>query len=525
MRPTLVDIKHVLCFALLATGLVLVQSAWAASTVSLNPAAQPPSGLAGTGVEYLTGFNFPAGVILPAGVTVFFATSCLGIPIATTIATQVTTIPVPPVGSVRRITFDIPDHLATGTYSVWVSDSALGISSRNCSALMVTNSTKKIAACVPSSSLAVTLGSTVTAYIPHGSWSVSTTGIGVVNIEGPAGSATISTANAVNACSSNSITAETVCTANNTDVYLITGTTLNHTLTSGATTFASFSGGSCENCGVAIDGGNNTAYIEEGLTAASSGQGVQPLNLATNKFGTAFPMHFNVSENIAIDPFLNYVLSPGEDANYTLLGIAPDGSISGEFGKSAFDGFGDLDSAAEDCTTGIALAANEFTSDIFLEDLTQASFTPGTPGSYTAPGQFVTLSGSFAAGTSGISVAPGSTHLGVVTGEFGGNAFAALQLPSTSGSGIPVLVDYAYTFIPGNPAGGSCGFFNAGLDPHTLTAYTSPNNGKAYAVFVNDAATCLVRVDLGAVLAAPRDPGTHTVTTFPPSAITYFEVP
>jgi hypothetical protein len=526
-------IKHVLCFALLASGLVLMMqsAAWAVSVVSLNPATQPPSGLAGTGAAYLTGFNFPAGAIPPAGVTVFFAASCLGTPIASTTATQVNTIPVPPVGAVRRIRFVIPGTLATGTYSVWVTDAGLGISSSDCSALMVTNSTPKIAACLPSSSLAVSLGSTVTAYVPHGDWSSANTGIGVLNIEGPAASATIATPNVVNACSADSITGEVVCTANNPDVYLITGTTLNTTLTSGANAFASFSGGSCNNCGVAIDAANNFAYIEEGLTGGTSGQGVQPLNLATNTFGAAFPMHFKVSENIAIDPFLNLVLSPGEDSNYTILGIAPDGSISGEFGMpvSEFD----LDSAAEDCTTGIALAASEFTEDIFIEDLTQAIFTSGTPGSYTAPGQFQTLAGGFfSAGTSGISVAPGSTHLAVVTGEFGGSLFAALQLPSTSGSGTPALVDYAEASIPGNPAGGSCGFFSAGLDPHTVTAYTSPmripatpDDGKAFALFVGNSATCLVRVDLAAIIAAPRIALTHTVTAFPAGAITYYTIP
>jgi hypothetical protein len=250
---------------------------------------------------------------------------------------------------------------------------------------------------------------------------------------------------------------------------------------------------------------------------------VQPLNLATNTFGPPFPMHFAVSENIAIDPFLNLVITPGEDSNYTLLGIGPDGNISGEFGD--FIGGGDLDSATEDCTTGIALSSVEFTSSIFIEDLNQAIFTSGTPGSYTAPGQFVPLNGAFSAGTSGISVAPGSSHLAVVTGEFGGSSFAVLQLPSTSGSGTPGLVDYAFTFVPGNPAGGPCGFFSSGRDPHTLTAYTSPNDGKPYAVFVGNGASCLARVDMAAVLAAPRNPGTHTVAAFPAGAITYSTVP
>lgn len=523
----LVSVKRVCTVAIALACLTLAQSgARAASvSVSLNPSAQPPSGLAGTGVAYILGYNFPTGLISPSSVTVSLAGTCLAASATTTTATQVTTIPFTPIGAVRRVAFTIPGSLATGTYSVWVTGS--GFTSSDCSSLMVTGTTKTISSCIPSSSLALALGKTVTAYIPKGAWDNPTTGIGVVNIEGPTGSTAITTPAAVNACSSNAITGETVCTANNNDVYLITGTTLNTTLTSGANTSASFSGGSCKNCGVAIDAANNTAYIEEGVTGPSN-SGVQALNLATNTFAPPFPMHFRVSENIAVDPFLNYVLTPGEDDNYTLLQIAPSGALT-EFGKGSIPGGSDLDSAAEDCTTGIALASQEFTSNVFIEDLTQAAFTPGTPGSYTAPGQAVTLTGTgFSAGTSGISVAPGSGHLGVVTGEFGGNAFAVLQLPATSGSGTPTFVDYAYTSIPPNPAGSGspCATgFSAGTDPHTVSAYTSPTTNTAFGVFAGDSATCLVVVDLQMVLSAPRNPGTHTVTTPPASAFTYFKIP
>ncbi len=522
----LFSIKRVFCFALVVCGLVMAQvGARAAATVSLNPATQPPSGLAGTGVAYILGYNFPAGLISPSSVTVSLAGACMAAPVATATATQVMTIPFAPVGAVRRIAFVIPGTLATGTYAVWVTGS--DFTSSDCSSLMVTGTTKTVASCIPSSALALALGTTVTAYIPKGAWDRNTIGIGVVNIEGPTGSSSISTPGAVNACSSNAITGETVCTANDNDVYLITGTTLNKTLTSGANTSASFSGGSCKNCGVAIDAANNTAYIEEGITGGS-GQGVQALNLGTNTFASPFPMHFRVSENIAIDPFLNYVLTPGEDDNYTILQIAPSGTLT-EFGERSIPGGGGLDSAAEDCTTGIALASQEGTNNVFIEDLTQAVFTPGTPGSYTASGQDVTLVGTgFSAGTSGISVAPGSSHLGVVTGEFGGNTFAVLQLPSTSGSGTPTISDYAYTHIPANPAGAGspcASGFNAGTDPHTVSAYTSPTDNRAFGVFAGNSASCLVVVDLAAVLGAPRNAGTHTVTTPPPSAFSYFAIP
>src|SRR4029077_14086657 len=294
----------ILAFALVLVGVMVMQpGAWAG--INLPFATQPPSGLAGTTIEYVTGSGFPAGVTA-ADVTVHIALTCLGADVTTAAATQVTHI----IGSTYRTAFKIPGTLATGTYSVWLTGAAPAFTSNNCSTLMVTNSTPKIASCIPSSSLALALGPNVTAYVPKGAWSNSTTGIGVVTIEGVGASTDIPTPNAVNACSSNAITGETVCTANNTDVYLITGTTLNTTLSSGANTRADFSGGSCFNCGVAIDAANNTAYIEEGVTGGASGQGVQALHLGTNTFDSPFAMHDQVSENIAIDPFLNYVLTP-----------------------------------------------------------------------------------------------------------------------------------------------------------------------------------------------------------------------
>ncbi len=207
------------------TGLasVCILAATAASAqVELTTAAQPPSGLAGTGAAYLTGTGFPGGSIAPATVTVSFAPTCSATtPSATGPATQVQAV----VGSTHRVHFTIPASLATGTYAVWLTGSSPAFTSATCSTLQVTGSTKKLSACIPSSSLAVLLGSTVTAYVPGGSWSGGSTGIGVVNLEGPALSTAIATPNVVNACSSNAVTGETVCTANNTDVYLITGNT------------------------------------------------------------------------------------------------------------------------------------------------------------------------------------------------------------------------------------------------------------------------------------------------------------
>jgi hypothetical protein len=389
--------------------------------------------------------------------------------------------------------------------------------SSNCSAVAVTHTSKTLSACVPTSSLGILAPSApgpVTAYVPNGAWGSFTTGIQVVPVE-PVGIPTsVATPNVVNSCSSNPATGETVCVANNTDVYTLMGTTLTGLLTSGSIGSAAFSGGSCENCGVAIDALNNRAVIAMGFPGPS-GSGLQYLNLGTNTFGLPVPTFQKVSEDISIDPTRALILSPNEVNNYDLLQTTAAGVLT-EFVHNMPPGLvpagGELDSAAEDCSTGIALASIEFTDTVYITDLTQATFVSGGPGTWSAPEQVVTLDTSvynvppyndFSAGTSGISVAPGSAHLGIVTGEFGGSVFAVLKLPATSGSGTPNFVDYAVASIP---------TFSAGLDPHTVTAYTSANDGKAYGLLANSPPPAvLARVDLQCVLSAPRLGGPHAV--------------
>jgi hypothetical protein len=75
-------------------------------------------------------------------------------------------------------------------------------------------------------------------------------------------------------------------------------------------------------------------------------------------------------------------------------------------------------------SSGIALAPGEFSnpSKVFIADLSKATFTAGTPGTWTAPSQVQSWSeSSLSAGASAIAVAQG-THIGIVSGEFGGAA-------------------------------------------------------------------------------------------------------
>jgi hypothetical protein len=511
---------------------VAIAPTFAATTsVNLNVVTSPDNGVAGVNFVNITGTGFPSGTITSANTVAMFAPACGGAAAATAPAASIKTV----VGTNRRVSVKIPGSLATGTYFISLSDAAPGdapFKSSNCSSVKVTHTNATLSACLPTSSLGILVPSkpgTVTSYVPNGCWSCSATGVQAVNVEGPASATTIATPNVTNSCSSNPATGQTVCVGNNTDVYLITGTTLTSTLASGASAFASFSGGSCQNCGVATNALNNKAVINMGLSGSPSGDGIQMLNLNTNVFETPIPTQNSVSEDISIDPTRNLILSPSESAVYSLLQIQADGSTVKEFGNSQQGKIGNFDSAAEDCSTGIALASEEaFPYAVFVADLTQATLTPGVPaGTWTAPStnfQLIT-SYSFSASTDGIAVASGSSHLAVITGEFGGNTFAVLQLPATSGSGTPTILDYAVAQVPDSSTCG--GPFSAGLDPHTVTAYTSPNDGKAYALFANSPApSCLVRIDLAALLAAPRGgaglmPNDVAAANFPASAASY----
>ncbi len=382
--------------------------------------------------------------------------------------------------------------------------------------------------CAPSSSLIVMInGTNVTSYVPKGNWSSQAfaPGVSVVNVEGNGVTPTrIATPNAVNSCAPNPLTGVTICTGNNADVYVIKGTTLTNTLTSAGSGLISFSGGSCTNCGVAMDAVHNRAVI--GLSINGT-PGFQVLDLSSDTFGTPFAAASGrISEDPLVDPIRNLLLSPAENGTFEIVNISnPNTPV---FYDNATGG-GELDSAAEDCSTGIALAPAEFTSpsSVFIADLTQATFTGPPAGAWTAPSQNQALSESnLSAGPTGIAVAQG-THIGIVAGEFGGNSLTAISLPATSGSGTPAIVDWVSCNIGNTPDGGA---WLEGDDPHTLAAYQSPGTKDAVGVLGNEGATWLAAVDLTKLLdptIVPRDAGGHACASgsVSSSVATFISVP
>lgn len=393
--------------------------------------------------------------------------------------------------------------------------------------ILVTQTTVLRASCAASSSVFVmTKGKNVVAYVPKGYWESSTTGISLVNVEGSSVTPTlIPTPGAVNAAGSNPLTGETVATANNTDVYLLKGAALTKTLTSAGSSTISFSGGSPTDSGVSVDPAHNRAVI--GLSIAGN-PGFQFLNLNSNAFGSPIPSpNGAISENALIDPFRNLLLSPSENGTFEIADISDPTHL--KFYENQTGG-GELDSAGEDCSTGIALAPGEESdpSTVYIADLTRATFTAGSPaGTWTAPGQVQTLAeSSLSAGASAVGVAQG-THTGVLAGEFGGNEITALRLPGTSGTGKPAITDWVTCGIGTTPDASP---WSEGYDPHTMTAYQSPNGGHAIGLFGNGSANWLARVDLTSLLnraIVPRDTGGHACAsgTIPSSVERFISVP
>jgi hypothetical protein len=379
-------------------------------------------------------------------------------------------------------------------------------------------------ACVPASSIGLLVqGNNVDAYAPLGDWAGnSSPNVERIRLEGTAtANAIISTALPVASCGSSSGTGKTVCTTTGTTVYVINGTTLTNTLTNGSTGTMGFSGTGqgpgINTASVAIDPVRNRAALAIGLAAPAVG-GIQFLDLtpATPVFSTPLALGAVTSENVLVDPFRNLVLSPNESNDYVLLNT----SSNTAFHFSPAGAIAGFDSAAEDCTTGIALSSFEGGNSVFLTNVASppATFSGTT---WSAPSQVQTIPELDIGEPAGIAV-ESNTHLGIISGEFGGAGILVFRLPATNpGATPPALVDWARTDIPTTPDGQT---WQAAGDPHAVTVYRSPATGnRAFAVLSNNGGTTprtfLAIVDLQAVLDAPRTG--HVVTTLPAGAITF----
>jgi hypothetical protein len=165
----------------------------------------------------------------------------------------------------------------------------------------------------------------------------------------------VTTPNTVNPRSA-SPTGQAVFTANNTDVYVLSGSSLTHTLTSGSNSTGSFSGGSCQNCGVVTNATANQAAFSMGLSGFVGGYQFVNLGPSPSFVGPPIGVVNEPTENIVWDSIRDLILSPNERANYDVVQVGRGATSIAEFSASIPNpDFGDPDSASEDCTTGFAV--------------------------------------------------------------------------------------------------------------------------------------------------------------------------
>lgn len=391
------------------------------------------------------------------------------------------------------------------------------------------------------------------AYVPNGSYletsdpvlnpdvsapaigGVNYNGVSVVPLSATSGTRTeIATPDAVNSCAGNPNTGKVVCTSNHNDIYIIDSATntITATLRSGGNPSFPFysSGGACITCGVTVNPVTNTAIIgvSENPTANSGMSGYQVLDLSNNTLGPVFHVTGNhIAESWSVDTDRSLLLSPTENVGP----LEPDlsgNSVSGDgpwnlthpaqlhlFDLSnatpaqfdlgspdtLFNPINEPDAVAQD-SSGIAVATLEFTGNLLLTDLSQASRTGGNPGTWSAPSQLQylpelgpsemfqpffpqgPLQAMFTSGGTAISIATG-THYGFLEDEFGAGSIGAFIMQSSPKPGqAPVIEDYVFASMPNDPV--TQAPWQNPFDPHGLAAaYVTIGSGNAYGVLMN----------------------------------------
>ena len=275
--------------------------------------------------------------------------------------------------------------------------------------------------------------------------------------------------------------------------------TVKATYTTDASGSLSFTGGTCLICGVAFDSADNGAII-----ATSAGYelyGAPPGNAKLKTIAA------HVSENFGYNASKNQVFSPhypgaGSDTGMDLVDIAS-GNIFALNPNPA--GLSEPDQGAVDAQTNIAITSNEFSNDIYLLPLNQATLNSPAAGQFSVPLGTVNLMSSLSSACDTMldDIAVDSqAHLAFFTGEFcSPGPVGVAQLPSTGAAGATVS-DFNFANVPDQPNGA---VWNEAHDPHAVATFNVPGLCADCGAIFNYDRSYLAVVDLKKLLAAPRD--------------------
>ena len=287
---------------------------------------------------------------------------------------------------------------------------------------------------------------------------------------------------------------------------------------SGAGTVAnSYSGGSCINCGVAIDIGKKRFVV------GGSG-GFRVFDYGSTKADATYAIP--VGENFAFLPrptANSFIIAPEYTANNgkRMLRVVnlDNGKVYAwtkhtdsliDLGNDAVSfQAGDVDAAAVDINTGLIAMTSEFSADFLLLDFAQAKFDE-TALTFDAPFQLALPTDRGLARLTDVAISSTGSIL-LSHGEFDAN-IGITQLPAAAGS--------ANVFASGTGALATLTLNNAALDrsacgnaifagkgdPHGLGLYAGLDKGQRGLIINNDN-SCAAIVDLAALLALPRAAG------------------
>ena len=292
----------------------------------------------------------------------------------------------------------------------------------------------------------------------------------------------------------------------------------------GNTDSASFSGGSCTNCGVLCDAGESRFIV-------SSGDGYRVLDYSGTVLTsyltdlTSDPVRDLGTENFSFDSENKWIISPEYETSNNYLWIV-DLTNDAVYrwtnrmvptSTDATNGLEELssdmvaDAASVDPTTGALLIGDEYADSFLTVNLNAATFDDAA-GTFTAPHDYVTMTNIVAPGLMSTGMAiESSSHLLFLEDEFG-SSMGLVSLPTAAAAGSISLSDYTTAAIP-SPTATCASVFswsNVG-DPHGLALFTGVIDDAPKGLLINSDKTCAAIVDLDSFLAADDATTPHSV--------------